>query len=74
MGNVTITVKLVGAHHNASPFDAEQMAAEFVRKLEAAGHNVLHAGMTYGGEVDLRDPTQLAPITTVIPPPTPRER
>lgn len=62
MGNCTITIKLVGQHHNASPFDAEQMAAEFVKKLEAAGHNVTHAGITHGGEVDLRDASQLVPI------------
>lgn len=67
MGNVTIVVKLVGQHHNASPFDAEQMSAEFVRRLQAAGHNVMHAGVTVaGGEIDLRDPTQLPALK--IPP------
>lgn len=64
MGNVTVVIKLVGSHHNASPFDAEQMSAEFVRKLEAAGHHIKHAGVTAGGREDdlLAEPSQLLPI------------
>lgn len=53
MGNITITIKLVGQHHNQHPADAERMAARFVDELRKAGHSLVHAGVTYGGEMDV---------------------
>ena len=54
MGNWNITIRGVGAHHNASnPKDANIMTAEFVRLLKAAGHSVIAASFTYGCEDDV---------------------
>lgn len=57
MGDWAIVIRGVGAHHgrgNAS--DANRMAAEFVQKLRAIGHNVVSASMTFGGAEDLSMP------------------
>lgn len=57
MGNWNITVRGVGSHHNtANEKDADRMAAKFVQELKAAGHNVVAASITHGGESDLSDP------------------
>jgi len=54
MGNWNITIRGIGAHHNSSnPRDANVMTADFVRALKAAGHSVVAASFTYGGEDDL---------------------
>lgn len=55
MGNWNISIRGVGPHHNAQPFDAEQLAAELVDKLKAAGHRVVSAEVTYGGVEVLED-------------------
>jgi hypothetical protein len=55
MGNWNITIRGVGCHHNEEyPKDANKMAAEFVKLLEAAGHVVHEASITYGAEDVLR--------------------
>ncbi len=60
MGNWNITVRGVGSHHNPSnPKDANVMTADFVRALKAAGHMVVSASFTYGGEDEL---TSAAPV------------
>lgn len=59
MGNWNITVRGVGFHHNRrQPIDANRMAAEFVKKLKEAGHTVVAASITYGGEEDLSKPDE----------------
>lgn len=55
MGNITVTIKLVGSHHNGLKTDAERMTVDFVDALKSAGHSVTHAGVTIGGETDLLD-------------------
>lgn len=62
MGNWDISIKGTGCHHNGREDDAEQMAAEFVKKLQGAGHVVEHAAITHGGRVDLTKPEQLPPL------------
>lgn len=50
MGNWNISIRGVGAHHNAeNPKDADRMARRFVRELREAGHFVLGAEITHGG-------------------------
>jgi hypothetical protein len=57
MGNCTITIHLIGSHHNENnPNDANRMAAAFADELKRAGHNVEHASITHGGREDLLDP------------------
>jgi hypothetical protein len=57
MGNWNITVRGVGAHHNKlNATDADRMAAKFVADLKAAGHSVIAASITCGGENDLMCP------------------
>lgn len=59
MGNWNITVRGVGIHHNRKqPRDANRMAAEFVKKLKDAGHTVVSASITHGGEEDLSRPDE----------------
>lgn len=61
MGNWNITIRGIGAHHNhalAIDYDANKMAAEFVEKLRAAGHTVVAASFTHGGENDITDGTK----------------
>jgi len=54
MGNWNITIRGVGSHHNKGvEHDANKMAAEFVQKLKSAGHNVVAASFTFGGEDDI---------------------
>lgn len=56
MGNWNITIRGIGAHHNKKlAYDANRMAAEFVQKLKAAGHQVTSASFTHGGEDDITD-------------------
>ncbi len=61
MGNWNITVRGIGIHHNGRPDDAEAMAKVFVQSLKAAGHQILGATVTYGGEENV----------DVAPPPAP---
>lgn len=57
MGNWNITIRGVGIHHNRKqPTDANRMAAEFVKKLKDAGHMIVAASITHGGEENLVDP------------------
>lgn len=54
MGNWNITVRGVGCHHNRKlASDANRMAAAFVQHLKDAGHTVVSATITYGGEDDV---------------------
>jgi len=56
MGQWNITVRGVGAHHNKKyTTDANRMAAQFVKDLRAAGHTVVSASITYGGDDNLTD-------------------
>lgn len=65
MGNFNITVRGVGIHHNnGRPDDANVMTADFVRALKAAGHSVVSATFTHGGEDDL---TQVEPAPATTP-------
>lgn len=51
MGNWNITIRGTGCHHNKKlATDANRLAAEFVKVLEAAGHVVHEASITYGAE------------------------
>ncbi len=44
MGQYTITIKGLGAHHNKdNKGDAEKMAFQFVHDLKEAGHNISEA-------------------------------
>ncbi len=54
MGNVNISIDLVGAHHNRNhPADANRMAQKFVEELKTVGHSVTKATLTYGAADDL---------------------
>lgn len=54
MGNWTITIRGVGAHHNErNPNDPNRMAASFVQQLVDAGHTVRSAHFAHSGEDDL---------------------
>ncbi len=56
MGNWNITIRGIGSHHNRKHLeDANRMAAQFVADLKAAGHTVVAASFTYGGEDDITD-------------------
>ena len=62
MGNWNITIRGIGAHHNKdNPTDANRMSKEFVEALKAAGHRVLGASFTFGGEEDLLPPEASPP-------------
>lgn len=52
MGNWAITIQGTGAHHNGKgEIDADLMAEQFVKTLQAAGQTVEHASFTHGGRV-----------------------
>jgi hypothetical protein len=56
MGQWNITIRGTGVHHNKhNPTDANRMAAEFVKALKAAGHNVVSASITFGVDEDITD-------------------
>lgn len=56
MGNWNITIRGIGPHHNEdSPEDANRMASAFVRQLKNAGHIIVSASITHGGEDDIHD-------------------
>lgn len=56
MGQWNITVRGTGCHHNPKlATDANRMAAEFVERLKTAGHVVMSASFTYGGDEDITD-------------------
>lgn len=57
MGNWNITIEGVGAHHNVDyEKDANRMAAEFVKKLQEAGHTIARASFTHGSADALTEP------------------
>ncbi len=59
MGNWNITIRGVGCHHNKGlAQDANRMAAVFVQRLKAAGHTVVAASITHGGEDIITDADQ----------------
>ena len=59
MGDWTIVVKGIGAHHNSNyPKDANRMTAKFVKDLKEAGHNVQYASFTHGSNDNISDPDQ----------------
>lgn len=56
MGQWNITIRGTGSHHNRKhAIDANRMAAKFVQELKDAGHQVVAASITHGGEDDLTD-------------------
>lgn len=72
MGNWTITIHGVGAHHNEDyDKDANRMAAEFADKLKAAGHSVEHVSFTSGSREDLLSSTSLTRGKHGMPPAPP---
>jgi hypothetical protein len=49
MGNWTIVIEGVGAHHNTNnPGDANVQAAEFVKSLEKSGQRIRYTSFTFG--------------------------
>lgn len=59
MGNWHIAIQGVGPHHNKfHAGDANQLMAEFVKKLKADGHTVEYATFTHGGRDDLNEPEE----------------
>jgi hypothetical protein len=73
MGNWNITIRGVGIHHNgkSQPDDANRMAAEFVKKLKAAGHSVSSASITFGAEDNITDADSYLGIYAPPPPEQP---
>ena len=68
MGQWNLTVIGSGVYHNGDrlPEDVNRMFAKFVEDLKAAGHDIEHASMTFGGRdlvVHSNDvpPSRLAP-------------
>lgn len=56
MGNVNISIDLVGPHgNNGNENDAERMAAEFVVQLQRRGHHIIAARVTSGGADDITE-------------------
>lgn len=53
MGDWTIVIHGMGAHHNDKDFDAKKIAQEFVHELARKGHQIKDAKFTYGGCNDL---------------------
>ncbi len=53
MGNWSLNVRGVGCHHNGKAYDVEQLTADFVERLRAAGHTVDDAVITCGSEVQV---------------------
>lgn len=59
MGNCTFIVKTVGAHGNVNAAgqhytgDAEALLGKLVDQLREAGHSVMSAELTHGGEFNL---------------------
>lgn len=62
MGQCIVTVHVTGFHHNGRADDIDQMAADFVEKLQAAGHTVTAAYAASGGEQDLLDKSSRFPV------------
>lgn len=54
MGNWSITIEGIGAHHNKdNPGDIDKLAKEFVHKLQQH-QRIIHATLTYGSAEPLR--------------------
>lgn len=67
MGNCLVSVHATGAHHNGQPYDIDQLAAEFVDKLKAAGATVTAATFNAGGENDLMNTASRFPLKSEKP-------
>ncbi len=53
MGNYTITIKGLGAHHNKdNKADADKMAFQFIHELREAGHSLSEASFLYSYKED----------------------
>jgi hypothetical protein len=48
MGDWTIVIHGLGAHHNGKDFDADKMAQDLVYELRRQGHTIKDAKFTYG--------------------------
>ncbi|MEW5891410.1 MAG: hypothetical protein AB1768_20805 [Pseudomonadota bacterium] len=48
MGNWTITIHGRGPHHNQNEGDADKKFQKLIQELEAAGHKIYYASITYG--------------------------
>lgn len=56
MGNWTIVIEGVGAHHNTNnPDDANLQGVEFVDKLMRSGQRIRHASFTFGSVQSLEN-------------------
>ncbi|MCC6178823.1 MAG: hypothetical protein WAZ94_15195 [Phycisphaerales bacterium] len=67
MGNWNVTIRGVGPHHNQQETDVEQVAAKAVAQLKAAGHNVVSATVTTGGEIDLGAMADVQAADALVP-------
>ena len=52
-GECLITIRLRGAHHNASDSDANRIARRHVADYRASGHEIISATFSNGAEEDL---------------------
>lgn len=52
-GECLITIRLRGAHHNASDGDANRIARRHVADYRASGHEIISATFSNGAEEDL---------------------
>lgn len=55
MGNWHISIKGTGPYQNDDKNDAEQLAADFVDQLKAAGHSIVCADVTTHGALNISD-------------------
>ena len=53
MGNWTIVIHGVGAHHNGKDYDAEVMTDVFAQSLMRAGQQIESVSFTSGGRLEL---------------------
>ena len=72
MGNWSITIVGVGAHHNQNldmaqraHVDADIQFQNFVKALVKSGQSITHASFTYGGSVNPWQDTLTAPKLTM---------
>lgn len=65
MGNWHISIEGMGSHHNKDVNDADQLAAAFVKELQAAGQKVERAVITVGSKTNLES-TSGEPKETIV--------
>jgi hypothetical protein len=65
MGNCLVSVHVTGSHHNGSPSDIDQMAADFVHALVGKGYSVSAASIVTGADYNLLDASQRFPLVGV---------